>query len=381
MRHEAMEPPSALGIKKVYSIEFVVDYFDRSRDFYLNKMGFVETHQSTGEWEDKFKSKAIYFSANDIKIMVSSPLTTHSYTAQYLKTLCPGIRKVVLQVENLNRTIDYLQDHYATFVHMEKEIHSPNSRHQFITIASPIGFLEFTFLEIEGEDDEIPMFEKISPPSIENSPFNSIDHITINARTIYPIYNFFEQVMDFKKFWSVSFHTPDFKSGKKGTGLYSQVMYDPGSKVKFASNEPLYPHFNDSQIQTFVDKNHGAGIQHIALAVDDLVDTVEKFRSKGIEFLTTPDTYYDLLPERMAEQNIGDLKENLTDLKKQGILVDGEDGKYLLQIFLKDASLLYNDESAGPFFYEFIQRCGHGGFGEGNFRALFEAIELQEPIS
>jgi len=376
-----MEMPSALRIKKVYSIEFVVDYFDRSRDFYLNKMGFLETHQSTRDWENKFKSKAIYFSANDIKVMVSSPLTTHSYTAQYLQTLCPGVRKVVLQVENLDRTINYLQDHHATFVHREKEMCSPNSRHHFITIASPIGFLEFTFLEIEGQDDEIPMFENISSPSPGHSPLNRIDHITINARTIYPIWNFFEQVMDFKKFWTVSFHTPDFQSGKKGTGLFSQVMYDPGSQVKFASNEPLYPNFNDSQIQTFVDKNHGAGIQHIALAVDDLVDTVGKFRSKGIEFLTTPDTYYDLLPERMAEHQIVDLKENLSDLKKHGILMDGENGKYLLQIFLKDASLLYNDESAGPFFYEIIQRCGHGGFGEGNFRALFEAIELQEPTS
>ncbi|MDT7041288.1 VOC family protein [Candidatus Nitronereus thalassa] len=375
-----MESPSALGIKKVYSIEFVVDYFDRSRDFYRNKMGLLETHQSTRDWEDKFKSKAIYFTANDIKIMVSSPLTTHSYTAQYLKTLCPGVCKVVLQVENLDRTIDYLQDHYATFVHREKEVCSPNSRHHFITIASPIGFVEFTFLEIEGNEDEIPMFETISSPPNEDSPFNSIDHITINARTIYPIYNFFEQVMDFKKFWSVSFHTPDFKSGKKGTGLFSQVMYDPGSHVKFASNEPLNPHFNDSQIQTFVYKNHGAGIQHIALGVDNLVDAVKHFRSRGIEFLPTPDTYYDMLPERMAQQQIGNLREDLADLKEQGILVDGENGKYLLQIFLKDASLLYQDESAGPFFYEIIQRCGHGGFGEGNFRALFEAIELQEPV-
>ena len=375
-----MESPSALGIKKVYSIEFVVEYFDRSRDFYLNKMGFAETHQSTRDWEDKFKSKAIYFSANDIKVMVSSPLTTHSYTAQYLKTLCPGIRKVVLQVENLESTIDYLQHHDATFIHTEKEIRSHNSRHRFITIASSIGFVEFTFLEIEGMDDEIPMFEKIASTSNHKSPLNSIDHITINARTIYPICNFFEHVMDLKKFWNVSFHTPDFKSGKKGTGLFSQVMYDPGSQVKFASNEPLYPHFNDSQIQTFVDKNHGAGIQHLALTVDNLVATVEGFRSNGIEFLSTPDTYYDLLPERMAKQNVHNLKEDLADLKRNGILVDGKDGNYLLQIFLKDASLLYQDESAGPFFYEIIQRCGHEGFGEGNFRALFEAIELQEPM-
>ena len=104
-----MESPSALGVKKVYSIEFVVDFFDRSRDFYVNKMGFAEIHLSTRDWEDKFKSKAVYFSANDIKIMVSSPLSTHSYTAQYLKLLCPGIHKITLHVKNLDQTIGYLE--------------------------------------------------------------------------------------------------------------------------------------------------------------------------------------------------------------------------------------------------------------------------------
>ena len=117
-----MELPSALGIKKVYAVEFVVEYFDRSREFYIHKMGFVETHQSTREWEEKFKSKAIYFAARDIKIMVSTPLSTHSYTAQYLKVLCPGICKIVLQVKNLDETVHYLKEHHATFIHEEKEL-------------------------------------------------------------------------------------------------------------------------------------------------------------------------------------------------------------------------------------------------------------------
>lgn len=375
-----MESPSALGIKKVFSVEFVVDYFDRSRNFYIQNLGFEETHQSTPDWEDKFQSKAIYFSANDIKIMVSAPLSTHSYAAQYLKTLCPGIRKVVLQVDNLDRTLGYLKDHDATFIHPAKEIGCGGNRHRFATIASPIGFLEFTFLEIEGDENTIPMFETISSTRSKKSHFNDIDHMTINARTIYPIYNFLEHVMDLKKFWSVAFHTPDYQSGQKGTGLSSQVMYDPASKIKFASNEPLNPHFNDSQIQMFVEKNHGAGIQHIALSVDNLVETVEKLKAGGIEFLQTPDMYYQLLPERLAQQNIDSIEEDLGDLKKLGILVDGKDGDYLLQIFLKDASHLYLEESAGPFFYEIIQRRGHRGFGEGNFRALFEAIELQESM-
>ena len=373
-----MKRPSALGIKKVYSVEFIVDFFDRSFSFYSEKLGFINTHRSTSEWEDKFKSKAYYFVAGDIKVMISTPLSNNSYTAQYLKILCPGIRKVTFLVENLDQTKDYLQSHNATFIHPEFKMVSSSSCHRFITIASPIGFLEFTFLEIEGNELDIPLFEKLEFSSLSQSPFINIDHMTINARTIYPIYNFFEHVMGFVKFWDVSFHTPDFQSGKKGTGLSSQVMYDLCSGVKFASNEPLYPHFNDSQIQTFVEKNHGAGIQHIALSVEDIMETVDVMRSQGIEFLDTPDEYYELLPKKLEEQNIRNLNEDIADLKKRKILVDGKNNHYLLQIFLKDASMLYHEENAGPFFFEIIQRRGHPGFGEGNFRALFEAIELQE---
>ncbi|NIQ01732.1 MAG: 4-hydroxyphenylpyruvate dioxygenase, partial [Nitrospinaceae bacterium] len=135
-------------------------------------------------------------------------------------------------------------------------------------------------------------------------------------QTIYPICNFFEHVMGFEEFWRVAFHTPDYKSGKKGTGLTSRVMWDPGSRVKFATNEPLYPHYNDSQIQTFVNRNHGAGIQHAALAVDDLVESVRRLRDRGVQFLHTPETYYDILPERLKKANVRSLKQNLEDLKR-----------------------------------------------------------------
>jgi 4-hydroxyphenylpyruvate dioxygenase len=101
-------------------------------------------------------------------------------------------------------------------------------------------------------------------------------------------------------------------------------------------------------------------------------------RRSGIEFLDTPATYYDMVPERLASQNVTNFKENLEELKRLGVLVDGEDGRYLLQIFMVEGGLLYEDEKAGPFFYEVIQRCGARGFGEGNFRALFEAIERDQ---
>ena len=373
-----MNSGSELGIKKIFSFEFVVDFFDRSRDFYAKYMGFVETHQSTAEWENKFKSKGIYFSAGDIKVLLTCPLSSHSYTAQFLKMLSPGVRKVTFQVENLKKTINYLQSTDATFVHAEKEISSDDCTHRFITIATPIGFLEFTFLEIEGDENVIPMFENTGSVESQVSPFKFIDHLTVNARTIYPICNFFEHVMDFKEFWRVAFHTPDYSSGKKGTGLTSRVMWDPVSKVKFATNEPLSPHFNQSQIQTFIDRNHGAGIQHIALSVENIIETIKTLKNQGLEFLDTPDSYYELLMDRLKKCNVEHIDEDLSDLKNNRILIDGKDRKYLLQIFLKDASILYTEDDAGPFFYEIIQRKGHQGFGEGNFRALFEAIEYLE---
>ncbi|QPJ61614.1 MAG: 4-hydroxyphenylpyruvate dioxygenase [Candidatus Nitronauta litoralis] len=373
-----METESSPGIVKVHSIEFVVEYIDRSREFYVNKLGFHESHRSTPEWEHEFNSKGIIFSSNDIKVLVSAPLSSHSYSADFLKLLSPGIRKVNLQVESLQRALDFLGAHDATFIHDPKEIHSANCCHRMTSIATPIGFLEIGFIEIDGDENEIPMFQSCRIEKGLSAPFQRIDHMTINTRTIFPICSFFEHVLNLKEFWRVAFHTPDSSSGEHGTGLSSRVMWDPVSKLKFAVNEPLHPHFNDSQIQTFIEKNHGSGIQHVALSVPDLIDSVHSLRLQGIEFLETPDAYYDLLPERMRKNQISSIRENLEDLRKERILLDGQNENYLLQIFLKEASQLYHEDDAGPFFYEIIQREGHDGFGEGNFRALFEAIEFQE---
>lgn len=376
-----MDSESPLGIKRIFSFEFVVDYFDRSREFYINKLGFNETHRSTKEWEENFLSRGIYFSANNIKVLVSSPLSSHGYTAQFLKALSPGVRKVTFLVEDLQQTIRFLRDHSATFIHEEQVIETQATSHRFITIATPIGFLEFSFLEICGDETLIPMFETLAPSQGSTSSIKKIDHLTINARTLYPIANFFEHTMGMKEYWSVAFHTPDYSSGEKGTGLTSKVMWDPVSKIKFATNEPLLPHFEKSQIQTFIDRNHGAGIQHIAFSVDSIIETVKMLKNRGLEFLDIPDSYYDLLMGRLQKCNVEHIDESLGDLKNSHILVDGKDGKYLLQIFLKDASVLYTEDKAGPFFYEIIQRKGHQGFGEGNFRALFEAIEYLEKQS
>jgi 4-hydroxyphenylpyruvate dioxygenase len=191
-----------------------------------------------------------------------------------------------------------------------------------------------------------------------------------------PIIGWYRDVLGMVPFWEIKFHTKDVSAAlSAGTGLKSIVMWDPESHVKFATNEPLRPQFRESQIYKFVDDNQGAGIQHVAFAVSNIISTVQDLRGRGVEFMDTPHAYYTHLPERLAKLGIHNVKEELAVLEKEQILVDGADEKYMLQIFMREAKALYDDSRAGPFFYEIIQRAGDEGFGYGNFRALFESIE------
>jgi 4-hydroxyphenylpyruvate dioxygenase len=215
--------------------------------------------------------------------------------------------------------------------------------------------------------------------------FERIDHLTSNFQTMKPALLWMEHVLGFEQFWEIAFHTNDVAAAEKrahGSGLKSIVMWDPSSGLKFANNEPFRPFFKESQINLFSEDNRGDGVQHSALAVSDIIGTVRGLRARGVEFMPTPGTYYDALPERLKTLTIGKLDEDLAVLRELEILVDGSaPGKYLLQIFLKEAAGLLHDPEAGPFFFEIIQRKGDEGFGAGNFRALFEAIERAQRAS
>src|SRR5262249_9216586 len=158
--------------------------------------------------------------------------------------------------------------------------------------------------------------------------------------------------------------------------LRSKVMWDPKTAIKFANNEPYRPAFKQSQINVFHNDNRGDGIQHAALGSKDILSTIRALRARGVRFMPTPDAYYEALPARLQALGIERLDEDIAELKALQILVDGSGpNAYLLQIFLADSAGLYGSPEAGPFFFEIIQRKGDRGFGEGNFRALFESIE------
>ena len=161
-------------------------------------------------------------------------------------------------------------------------------------------------------------------------------------------------------------HFSDEAISTEYSALMSKVVTDGNGRVKFPINEPAEGK-RKSQIDEFLEFYGGPGAQHLAVATRDIVRTVTELRERGVEFLTIPDAYYDDVPER-----IGEIEESLEDIKRLGILVDRDDEGYMLQIFTKPVG------DRPTMFFEVIERHGARGFGEGNFKALFEAIEREQ---
>ncbi|MTB52014.1 4-hydroxyphenylpyruvate dioxygenase [Lewinella sp. W8] len=176
--------------------------------------------------------------------------------------------------------------------------------------------------------------------------------------------NWYQEVMGFHQL--VSFDDKDIST--KYTALMSKVMSNGNGRIKFPINEPA-PGLKKSQIDEYLEFHDGPGIQHIAVATDNIIETVTALRSRGIEFLRVPTTYYDELLDR-----VGEIDEEVAPLRELGILVDRDDEGYLLQIFTKPVQV------RPTVFFEIIQRKGATSFGKGNFKALFEAIEREQEL-
>jgi 4-hydroxyphenylpyruvate dioxygenase len=175
---------------------------------------------------------------------------------------------------------------------------------------------------------------------------------------------FYEQVMGFKLL--ITFDDADIST--EYSALMSKVVSSGNGFIKFPINEPAAGK-KKSQIEEYLEFYDGAGVQHIAVATDDIVYTVSELRRRGMEFLHVPDTYYDDIQER-----VGKIKEDLKDLKQLNILIDRDEEGYLLQIFSKPV------QDRPTLFFEIIERNGAKSFGKGNFKALFESIEREQAL-
>jgi 4-hydroxyphenylpyruvate dioxygenase len=240
-------------------------------------------------------------------------------------------------------------------------------------IANPVGPMELNIPAIEGIGGSLIYlvdrygdrtiydvdFVPVTPaPATTRAGLTVIDHLTHNVHRGRMDHwaGFYERLFGFRevRYFDIE--------GRK-TGLLSRAMTSPCGKIRIPINESQD---DKSQIEEYLREYRGEGIQHIALATDDIYATVDSLRGAGVEFQDTPDTYYDAVPERVLGH-----RESLDELKRRRILIDGGGNEgVLLQIFTKNV--------IGPIFFEIIQRKGNEGFGEGNFRALFESIERDQ---
>jgi 4-hydroxyphenylpyruvate dioxygenase len=370
---------SGLGIVGYDTYEFVVADTERSRKFYREMMDVPEVARLDPREAARRGEDAVIFAAGKAQCVCVTPRERGSSADRWLKRHPDGVRVVGFRVRDVDATRGVLTERNATLTSDVIIATDHEGRpYRFFDIATPLGDVRFRFVE-RSSGALPPGFSPLEPGDEKNANgFQIIDHITSNFLTLEPHITWLRDVMGFEEYWRVHFHTADINPDSGGSGLSSIVMWDAESGIKLANNEPVTPNYESSQIYTFVESNHGPGVQHVAFHVPAISESVGRLRGTGIEFLDTPTTYYDMLPERLVRQKVSNFDHKIDELKRLGILVDGEDDRYLLQIFMVEGGLLYDDSTAGPFFYEVIQRFGARGFGEGNFRALFESIERDQ---
>jgi 4-hydroxyphenylpyruvate dioxygenase len=382
----------SLGIIGFDSFHFAVENLERSKSFYREKLDFDEVARAGELLVRRSGQASTVFGAGDVRVCVSTPLHEDCRAARYLRRHPAGIMSLSFRVEDLDRTLHLLEQRGATILADPLEDRDASGgRYRSFEIATPLGDVAFRYIERTDYAAFGPGFDQLAArPKPNRYGIERVDHVTANALTMQPLILFYRDVLGMEEFWRINFHTADFarelkeKKGngdapkEHGTGLKSIVMWDRQGDIKFASNEPLRPFFRESQIARFCYDNSGPGIQHLAMRVPEIVPAVRDMTQRGIPFLSTHKSYYRYMPERLEKLGIRNVKQSLKDLEDLEILIDGENDKYMLQIFMREAASVYRDDRAGPFFYEIIQRCGDQGFGYGNFRALFESIEREQ---
>jgi 4-hydroxyphenylpyruvate dioxygenase len=371
-----------LGIESLIGVHFYVHEQDRMRRFWVDQLDFAFTGASTAGQAAAQGAHTEVYQAADVTYLVSHATESRSLIGRFLARHPDGVGELLFAVSDLEKTFQVLESRGAALVSDIQTVEGDAGVWRSFSITTAFGDVLFTFVDRRAWKGLFPQVTAFEAPQggTNRFGFGHIDHVTSNFLTLQPMVLWCREVLGLEEYWGIEFHTADHATVKtdSGSGLRSVVLWDPHSGVKFANNEPLRPWFDRSQIFTYVEDNHGPGIQHTALTIRDIVGTVGAMREAGLEFMPTPGAYYDLLPPRLEADAI-EIEEDIEVLRRLQILVDGEGpGKYMLQIFAKDFQNLFRNRNGGPFFLEIIQRRGDRGFGGGNFRALFESIERDQ---
>ena len=284
-----------------------------------------------------------------------------------------GVKDIAFGVDDCRVAFEYAKSKGAKVI---SEVQELKDEHGSVILATIQTYGDTWHTFVQRKDYKGPFLPGYIAIS-EESPFANftpavglgfIDHIVGNQpdNEMVPVVEWYENTLNFHRFWSVD----DKMMHTEYSALRSTVVADFDEKIKLPINEPAMGK-RKSQIQEYVDYYGGPGAQHIALRTDDILHSIKQLRARGVKFLTVPKTYYTNLWEKLKSSPTK-VKEDLKTIEELSILVDYDDKGYLLQIFTQPV------QDRPTVFHEIIQRNNHNGFGAGNFKSLFEAIEREQ---
>ncbi len=353
-----------LPIKGTDYVEFYVGNAKQAAHFYKTAFGFQSLAYSgleTGE-----TTKTSYVLVQDkIRLVLTTPMSGNTEIEEHLTKHGDGVKVIALWVDDATKAWEETTKRGAKSYMKPTKTTDPNGsviRSGIHTYGDTVHLFverkEFNGIFLPGFKE---WHSEYNPKSVG---LKYIDHMVGNVgwneMNIWE--TFYRDVMGFANL--ITFDDKDIST--KYTALMSKVMTNGNGRIKFPINEPAEG-AKKSQIEEYLDFYNGAGCQHIAIATNNIINTVKEMQARGVEFLHVPKSYYDTVLDR-----VGKIDEEITKLRDLSILVDRDEEGYLLQIFTKPV------EDRPTLFFEIIQRKGAQSFGKGNFKALFEAIELEQ---
>jgi 4-hydroxyphenylpyruvate dioxygenase len=356
---DSRDPMPLLGIDHV---ELFVGNAKQAAYYYVNAFGFKEV--AYAGLETGARDRASYvLQQGRIRLVLTGSLTSESPIAAHQHKHGDGVKVIAVAVPDVGHAWRHAIAHGATAVEAPHEI---SDEHGSVRLATIAAYGETLHTFVERGDYKGPFLPGYAARSVgtDSEMLYGVDHVVGNVEHMDEWVSYYENVFGMREM----IHFSDSDISTEYSALMSKVVADGRGVVKFPINEPAEGK-RKSQIEEYLEYYEGPGAQHIAVSTRDIVATVSEMRRRGVEFLTIPPAYYDEVPSRVPE-----CVELIDDLRAQGILVDHDDEGYLLQIFTKPVG------DRPTVFFEVIERHGARGFGDGNFKALFEAIEREQEL-
>jgi 4-hydroxyphenylpyruvate dioxygenase len=347
-------------------VELWVGNAKQAAYYYEHAFGFRRTAYAGPETGVRDRASYV-LEQNEIRIVLSSALRRGHEVGEFATIHGDGVKDISLRVPDAREAYRQAVQRGARGVMEPKWAEDDFGRVELSTIAT-YGDVVHTFVgRADYEGAYLPGYVALETSPVESDVgLIAIDHVVGNVELgrMDTWVEFYERVFGMTEM----LHFSDEDISTEYSALMSKVMTDGEGKIKFPINEPAEGK-RKSQIEEYLEFNHGPGSQHIAMQSTNIVETVEALQRRGVVFLNTPESYYEETPDR-----VGAIDESWDDLKRLRILADRDDDGYLLQIFTKTA------QDRPTLFFEVIERHGARGFGDGNFKALFEAIEREQAL-